>query len=104
MVVTDNHKSLMIGSEALVQCFVPETMIESALAKTEQLLQEQGMRRIDVLSCASFEGDQSELSAPEVVQRYAALARKSGKALFGTIIISGSSASLKEDLRSTKLQ
>ena len=46
-VLAENPAGLKVGSEAIVQCFVPETAIESALTETERLLADEGIRRTD---------------------------------------------------------
>ena len=94
-VVGENPIGLTIGSEALVQCFVPETVIEVALSQIDKLLQTEGMRRVDVLSCSSFEGDASEDESPDFVKRDVHRARSSGKAMTGTFFTSPDTATFK---------
>jgi hypothetical protein len=54
-VVGENPIRLKVGSEPLVQCFVPETVLEVALSRPDRLLQKEDMRRVDILSCGSFQ-------------------------------------------------
>jgi hypothetical protein len=94
-VVGENPAGLTLGSEALVQCFVPETAVEVALSETDRLLQREGMRRVDVLTCRSFDGPQDETDFPDFVKRDVFEARSSGKALTGTFFTSQDSASFQ---------
>lgn len=94
-VVGANHASLTDGSEALVQCFVPQTALETALVDCNQLLLREGMRRTDVLKCVSFEEIDPEDDVPDFVKRAVLQARSSGKALTGATFISEDTASFR---------
>ncbi len=96
-VVGVNPAGLTDGSEALVQCFVPHTALETALVECNQVLEREGMRRIDVLKCVSFEEIDSEDDVPDFVKRNVLHARSSGKGLTGAIFISEDSASYRPD-------
>ncbi len=61
-VLGDNPIGLTVGSEALVQCFVPETIIEVALEETDETLRAAGMMRTDVIKCVHFEGSRAGVS------------------------------------------
>jgi hypothetical protein len=94
-VVGVNPAGLTEGSEALVQCFVPQTALETALVDCNQVLQLEGMRRTDVLKCVSFEEIDPEDDVPEFVKRDVLHARSSGKALTGATFISEDSATFR---------
>ena len=94
-VVGENPIGLTLGSKPLVQCFVPETAIEVALSQIEKLLQAEGMRRVDVLTCSSFEGDESEDEAADFLKRDIHQARSSGKAMTGTFFTSPDTATFE---------
>jgi hypothetical protein len=89
----DNPIGLTVGSEALVQCFAPETVLEIALVDCDRVLQREGLRRTDVLKCVSFEEIDPEDDVPEFVKRDVLRARSSGEALTGTFFTSEDSAS-----------
>ena len=96
-VVGDNSSHLSIGSSALIQCFIPETVIESALARTSALLSAEGMRRTDVLSCTRFDGGTPfDKDTPEFVRRDVLNARSTGKPCTGTVFMSKESASFQQ--------
>ena len=95
-VVADNPTRLTAGSEALVQCFVPETRVEIALADCDRVLQKQGLRRTDVLKCISFEEIEPDDDVPGFVKRDVLRARSSGQAFTGTFFTSPDSASYQE--------
>ena len=86
-VIGENPIGLTVGSEALIQCFVPETVLEIALVDCDRLLQKEGMRRTDVLSCSSFEGDDTEAEAADFIKDDVA------KALTGTFFTSEDTSS-----------
>jgi hypothetical protein len=94
-VVGSNPANLTNGSEALVQCFVPQTALETALSDCDELLQREGMRRVDVLKCVSFEDIDPEDEIPDFVARNVRTSRESGKALIGATFISEDSASYR---------
>jgi hypothetical protein len=97
-VVGDNPANLTTGSEALVQCFIPETGLEVALAKADVLLEQKGMRRTDVLSCRRYDrGEQFDSDTPEFLKRDVTQVRQSGRPLTGTFFTSKDSASFKEN-------
>ena len=98
-VVGVNSSGLTEGSEALVQCFVPQTALETALVDCNQVLQRDGMLRTDVLKCVSFEEIDPEDDVPEFVKRDVLHARSSGKALTGAIFISEDSASFRSKVQ-----
>jgi hypothetical protein len=79
-----NRADLRVGSEALVQCFIPEIILEVALRECDRLLQGQGMRRVDVLSCASFDTPEDEQGTPRFVRADLQQSRETGQALTGT--------------------
>ena len=95
-VIGENPIGLTVGSEALIQCFVPETMLEMALADCDRLLQKEGKRRTDVLSCSSFEGDDTEVEAADFIKDDIAKARASGEALTGTFFTSEDTSSFEQ--------
>ena len=92
----DNPVGLTPGSEALVQCFAPETVLEVALIDCDRALQRQGFRRIDVLKCVSFEEIDPEDDVPAFVERAVRRARDSGETFTGTFFASNDSASYHE--------
>jgi enamine deaminase RidA (YjgF/YER057c/UK114 family) len=83
-VVGENPAGLQVGSDALVQCFLPVTEIESALSAVDDLLHAEGMRRSDVLSCTSFSDMDDESESPEFIKKDIAEARRSRRSLTGT--------------------
>jgi hypothetical protein len=87
-VLGSNRADLRVGSEALVQCFVPEIILEVALRECDRLLQREGMRRLDVLSCASFDTAEDEHETPKFVRTDLQRARETGQALTGTFFTS----------------
>jgi hypothetical protein len=91
-VVADNPTHLPAGSEALVQCFVPETVLEIALADCDRVLERQGLRRTDVLKCVSFEEIEADDDVPTFVKRDVRRARTSGQAFTGTFFTSANPA------------
>ena len=91
--VADNPIRLAAGSEALVQCFVPETVLEIALADCDRVLEREGLRRTDVLKCVSFEEIEADDDVPNFVKRDVLRARSSGQAFTGTFFTSADSAS-----------
>jgi hypothetical protein len=98
-VVGDNPANLTAGSEALVQCFVPLTALEAALLACDWVLQREGMRRLDVLKCVSFEEIDPEDEVPDFVQRDVLRARSSGEALTGSFFTSHETASFRPKAR-----
>ena len=92
----DNPIGLTVGSEALVQCFVPQTVLESALGECDRVLQRDGLRRIDVLKCVSFEEINPEDNLPKFVERDVLRARSLGEAFTGTFFTSEDSASYQK--------
>ena len=96
-VIGQNPAGLTLGSEALVQCFIPETAIEAALSWTDGLLQTEGMHRVDVLSCSSFDRPEDDEESPDFVKRDVHQARSSQKALTGTFFTSPDSSSFEKD-------
>jgi hypothetical protein len=94
-VVGVNPADLTTGSEALVQCFVPQTVLETALIDCDQVLQREGMRRTDVLKCVSFEDIDPGDDVPDFVKRHVLHARSAGMALTGATFISEDSASFR---------
>jgi hypothetical protein len=96
----ENPFNLTIGSEALVQCFIPEVMIEVALAATDRLLESEGMRRMDVLTCTSFDrpDDEDEADAPDFVKKDVLFVRKSGRPMTGTFFTSKDTSSFQADV------
>ncbi|SRR5258705_9740997 len=93
-----NPARLTLGSEALVQCFVPETILEVALKETDTLLKAEGMRRLDVLKCVSFDGAEDEdEEIPKFLKEDIHQARSSGTAITGTFFTSPDSASFEPD-------
>ena len=95
-VVGENPNRLTVGSEALVQCFVPETVLEIALGECDRVLQRQGLRRTDVLKCVSFEEIEPDDDVPNFVKRDVLRARSSGQAFTGTFFTSPDSASYEQ--------
>lgn len=95
-VIADNPIRLTVGSEALVQCFVPETVLEIALGDCDRVLQGQGLRRTDVLKCVSFEEIEPDDDVPNFVKRDVLRARSSGQAFTGTFFTSPDSASYEQ--------
>ena len=95
----DNPISLTVGSEALVQCFAPRTVLEDALGDCDSVLQREGLRRIDVLKCVSFEEIDPEDNLPNFVKRDVLRARSSGEAFTGTFFTSEDSASYQKKER-----
>lgn len=95
-VVGDNPIRLTVGSEALVQCFVPQTVLEIALGECDRVLQRQGLSRTDVLKCVSFEEIEPDDDIPNFVKRDVLRARRSGQALTGTFFTSPDSASYEK--------
>jgi len=95
-VVSDNPTHLTVGSEALVQCFVPETVLEIALADCDRVLEKQGLRRTDVLKCVSFEEIEADDDVPNFVKRDVLRARSSGQAFTGTFFTSAEPASYEQ--------
>jgi hypothetical protein len=95
-----NPVNLTVGSEALVQCFIPEHTLELALAATDRLLQSEGMRRIDVRSCRSFNTpeDEEDDDVADFVRKDLLLARESGHPRTGTFFTSTDSASFQDDV------
>ncbi len=88
-IVGENPAGLKVGGEALVQCFVPQTVLEAALTETDRLLCREGMRRIDVLKCVSFDEEFTEEDdVPEFVQKDVNEARVLGEARTGTFFTS----------------
>ncbi len=97
-VVADNPVGYTVGSKAFVQCFVPQTSIETALLQIAPLLASEGLERIDVLKCVSFDGDSTDdEDNPEFIKRDVDEARRSGKALTGTFFHGRDSASFQDD-------
>ncbi|MCC6822296.1 MAG: hypothetical protein V9H26_10250 [Verrucomicrobiota bacterium] len=96
-VVAENPIGLTLGSEPLVQCFIPETAIEVALSQTDRLLQSEGMRRVDVMSCSSFDRPEDQEESPDFVKRDVHQARSSGKPLTGTFFTSPDTATFEKD-------
>ena len=92
----DNPMGLTVGSEALVQCFAPRTALESALGDCDRVLQREGLRRIDVLKCVSFEEIDPEDNLPKFVERDVLCARSLGEAFTGTFFTSEDSASYQK--------
>lgn len=95
-VIAKNPSNLTSGSQALIQCFVPEADVEVAIASADHLLAREGMRRIGMLSQTRFDpngdlGDQT----PDFVKRDILKAASTGKPMTGTVFISKQSASLK---------
>ena len=95
-VLGDNPAGLAVGSEALVQCFVPKTVLEIALVDCDRVLQDEGMRRMDVLRCVSFEEIDPEDDVPDFVKRDVHQARSSGKSLTGTFFTSPDTATFEK--------
>jgi hypothetical protein len=96
-VVGDNPIRLAPGSEALVQCFVPETVLEIALDECDRVLERQGLQRTDVLKCISFEEIEPDDNVPNFVKRDVLRARSSGQAFTGTFFTSSDSASHEQN-------
>lgn len=94
-VVSDNPAGLKVDSEALVQCFVPITFLESALVECDELLQREGMVRLDVLKCISFEEIDEEDEIPAFVERHILRARTSGEPITGAFFTSSDSSSFE---------
>ena len=92
-VVADNNIRLAAGSDALVQCFVPETVLEIALADCDRLLERRGLRRTDVLKCISFEAIDPDDDVPNFVERDVLRARSTGEAITGTVFTCADSPS-----------
>jgi hypothetical protein len=98
VLLADNPAGLTIGSEALVQCFVPETILEVGLTEVDRLLRQEGMRRVDVLKCVSFDEEiGADDDVPDFLRKDVDRARRSGKALTGTFFTSQDSASFQSD-------
>ena len=83
-IVDENPANLRIGSEAVVQCFVPVTPLETALAACDGLLQREGLLRLDIFKCLSFEEIEQEDEVPAFIERSVLRARTSGEPLTGT--------------------
>jgi hypothetical protein len=92
-VVDENPAGLSVGSGAVVQCFIPETEIEVALIRTDQLLLDEGMRLVGVRSRSHFDHPADESGAPDFVKHDVQEARTSLKALTGTFFVSKDTAS-----------
>lgn len=92
VVGADNPIRLTVGSEALVQCFAPETVLEIALVDCDRVLNREGLRRTDVLKCVSFEEIDPEDNVPEFVKKDVLRARSSGETFTGTFFTSEDSA------------
>lgn len=95
-VVGDNPVGYTVGSKALVQCFVPETAIEPALLKMNELVQSEGLERVDVIKCVSFDepwSDDDEV--PDFIRKDVDRARLSAKPLTGTFFHGRDSASIQ---------
>jgi hypothetical protein len=95
--VAENPAGLVIGSEALVQCFIPKTSIEAALLETDRVLQSEGMRRVDVMTCSSFDRPEDEEDSADFVKQDVHRARSSGRSLTGTFFTSPDSARFEAD-------
>jgi hypothetical protein len=93
VVGADSPIGLAVASEALVQCFVPETVLEIALVDCDRVLNGEGLRRIDVLKSVSFEETDPEDDIPEFVKKDVLRARSSGAAFTSTFFTSEDSAS-----------
>ena len=87
-VLGENRAGVPVGSEALVQCFVPEIILEVALKECDRLLVREGMRRVDVLSCASFDTPEDEQETPNFVRIDLQHARQTRQPLTGTFFMS----------------
>lgn len=97
-VVGDNPVGYTLGSKAYVQCFVPEADIEPALLEVSRLVGSEGMERIDVIKCVSFdEAWTDDDEVPDFIRKDVDEARRSGKALAGTFIHGRESASFQND-------
>jgi hypothetical protein len=92
-----NRADLRAGSEALVQCFIPEIILEVALRECDRLLQREGMRRMDVLSCASFDTPEDEQGTPRFVRTDLQQARETGEPLTGTFFTADDQAARPND-------
>jgi len=93
----DNPIGLTVGSEALVQCFVPETIIEVALKETDEALRAEGMMRTDVIKCVQFEGSMQTYDVPDFVKRDVEQARTGQKTVIGTFFTSPDTASYQSE-------
>jgi hypothetical protein len=80
-VMGENPPCLEIGSEAVIQCFIPTRAVEAALLECDKLLKREGMFRTDVLRCISFRADEEEID--DFVKGNILEARRSGKPLIG---------------------
>ena len=88
-ILGENPGGLKVGGEALVQCFLPETILEVALSETDRLLRREGMRRTDVLKCVSFDEQfTDDDGVPEFLKKDVNEARASGKSRTGTFFTS----------------
>jgi proteasome lid subunit RPN8/RPN11 len=96
-VVGENPIGLTVGSQGLVQCFVPETIIEVALKETDAALRAEGMMRIDVIKCVEFEGSMQEYDVPDFVKRDVEQARSKQKTVIGTFFTSPDTASYQSE-------
>jgi len=96
-VLGENPIGLTVGSEALVQCFVPQTIIEVALREVDEALKKEGMMRTDVMKCVQFEGGMQEYDVPDFVKRDVEQARIGKKTVVGTFFTSPDTASFQSE-------
>lgn len=96
-VLGENPIGLTVGSESLVQCFVPETIIEVALKEADEALRAEGMMRTDVIKCVQFEGSMQEYDVADFVKRDVEQARADRKTVIGTFFKSSDTASFQSD-------
>ena len=96
-VLGENPIGLTVGSEALVQCFVPETIIEVALKEVDEALRTEGMMRTDVVKCVQFEGSMHEYEVPDFVKKDVEQARTEQKTVIGTFFTSPDTASYQSE-------
>ena len=90
--IGENSAALSVGSEALVQVFVPANAIEFALKEAEAIVSREGFRQEDVLSAKSFDSPDDASEMPEFVRKDISEARTSGTAFTGTFFTSETSA------------
>jgi len=98
VVLGKGRKRLVTGSEALVQCFVPETILEVALGQIDQLLRQENLRRIDVLQCTSYDEEiVSKDEIPIAIKEKVDEARDSSEASLGEFFTNPDSPRFYED-------
>ena len=91
----NNSAGLTVGSEALVQCFVPTMKVTDALLDCERLLTEEGFRQLSVMKAVAFEEHENYPDAPKFVLDDVEQCRLRRQAFTGTVFIDKGSASFQ---------